>query len=67
MKPLSAKVSFVNPKKAGRCQFDLHCAFSKNAFSKEKVKPWFFVNFNIIISHIFPENFIEIHQVVQKI
>ena len=31
------------------------------------VKPWIFVNFNIIISHIFPETFIEIPQVVQKI
>ena len=28
---------------------------------------WFFVTFNIIISHIFPGNFIEIPQVVQKI
>ena len=31
------------------------------------VKPWFFVNFNTIISHIFPENVIEILQVVQKL
>ena len=38
--------------------------FSKNVSSKERV---FFVTFNIIISHIFPENFIEIPQVVQKI
>ena len=30
-------------------------------------RPWFFVTFDIIISHIFPENFIEILQVVQKI
>ena len=35
--------------------------------SKMKVKPWFFVTFNIIINHIFPEKFIEIPQVVQKI
>ena len=30
-------------------------------------KLWFFVTFNIIINHIFPENFIEIPQVVQKV
>ena len=30
------------------------------------MKPWFFLSFNIIISHIFPENFIGIPQVVQK-
>ena len=41
--------------------------FSKNVSSEERVKPWFFVTFNIIISHIFPENFIGIPQVVQKI
>ena len=45
----------------------LSCGFSKNATSKKKVKLWFFVTFNIIISHIFPENFIEIPQVVQNI
>ena len=31
------------------------------------VEHWFFVAFNIIISHIFPENFTEICQIVQKI
>ena len=41
--------------------------FLKNVCSKEKVNPWFFVTFNIIISHIFPENFIEIPLVAQKI
>ena len=41
--------------------------FSKSVFSRERVKPWFFVAFNIIKDHIFPENFIEIRQVVQKI
>ena len=41
--------------------------FSKNVSSKEKVKRWFFVTFNIISRHIFPENFIEFPQVVQKI
>ena len=29
-------------------------------FSKKSAKPFFFVNFNIIISHIFFKNFIEI-------
>ena len=41
----------VQPKTAG---------FSKNASSKQRVKPLFFVTFNIIKHHIFPENFIEI-------
>ena len=31
------------------------CGFSKNLSSKERLKPWFFVTFNIIISGIFPE------------
>ena len=35
--------------------------------SKGRKKPWFFVTFNIIIRHVFPENFIEFLQVVQKI
>ena len=35
--------------------------------SNERVKPWFFVNFNIIISHVFPKDFIEDLQVIQKI
>ena len=30
-------------------------------------KPWFLVTFDIILRHIFPENFIEFPQVVQKI
>ena len=42
-------------------------SFSKNISSKERVKPWFFVTFDITIRHIFPENFIEIPQVVQKL
>ena len=29
------------------------CGFSENASSREMVKPWLFVTFNIIISHIF--------------
>ena len=43
------------------------CGFSRIWFSKERVRSWIIVNFNIIISYIFPENFIEIHQVFQKI
>ena len=42
----------------------LPCGFLKNVSSKEMVKPWFFVTFNIIIRHIFSENFSEIPQVV---
>ena len=48
-------------------QFDTPCGFSKKVSSKRRVKPWLFVTFNIIISHIFPKIFIEIPQVVQKI
>ena len=43
------------------------CGFLKNVSSKERLKPWFFVTVNVIIGHIFPENFIEIPLVVQKI
>ena len=43
------------------------CGFSKKFSSEERVKPWFFATFNIIISHIFPENVIEFPQVDQKI
>ena len=43
------------------------CRFSKNISSKERVKSSFFVTFNIILKHIFPKDFIEFPQVVQKI
>ena len=33
----------------------------------KRMKPWFSVTFNFIISHIFPENFIEVPQVIQNI
>ena len=50
------------------CQFDPYpCSFSKNVSSSGRVKPWFFVPFNIIISHIISENFVEIPHVTQKI
>ena len=45
----------------------LTCGFSKNVSSKERVKPWFFVTFNIIPKHIYTSNFIEFPQVVPKI
>ena len=53
----------------GSSQFDSPCGFSKNVSSKERVKPCycFFVIFNIMIGHIFPENFIETPQVFQMI
>ena len=34
---------------------------------RERVKLWFSVAFNIIMSYVFPENFLETPQVVQKI
>ena len=43
------------------------CGFTKNITSNQKVKPWFFVTFDIIIIHIFPDSFIEIPEIVQKI
>ena len=39
----------------------------QNVSSRERVKCWFLLTFNIIVSYIFPENFIEIPQVVLKI
>ena len=41
--------------------------FLKNVSCVERVEPWFFVTFNIIIKHIFHEHLIEFLQVVQKI
>ena len=58
---------FLKSLKAFNPQFDPSCVFSKNVSSRERVKPWFFLTFNIIISHIFPENFIEIILAVQRI
>ena len=42
------------------------CGFSKNVFSRRRIKPCFFVTFNIIISYILTENFIEIPHDIQK-
>ena len=41
--------------------------FLKIVSSKQRVKPWFFVTLKTIMRYIFPENFIEIPQVVQKL
>ena len=57
----------INPETTHREQFNPPCGFSKNVSFKERVKPWLFWTFNIIISHIFSEIFIEVPQVVQKI
>ena len=54
-----------NPKMAGGSIWP-PCDLSKNVSSKERVEPWFFVTYTNI-SHVFPVNFIEIYQVVQKI
>ena len=63
------KINIVNPKMPGGVQIDplptptphtlSRCGFSKNVFSEEMVKHWFFVIFNINLKNIFPENFIE--------
>ena len=53
-----------NPKNAG---LTTPCGFSKNVFSRKRVKGCFFVTFNNVISQIFPENFIKVSKVVQKI
>ena len=73
--PVMLSVKFLllghlNPKKAGE-GVNLTplstCKFSKNVSSKQRLKPCVFMTFNIIISYIFPENFIELPQVVQNI
>ena len=61
---------FINPYNAGG-PFDPPSPlnpmwFYLNVFSKERVKPCPFVTFDIIITHIFPENFIEIPRVALK-
>ena len=43
------------------------CVFSKMYLLKRGRNPDVFVTFNIIINHIFPENFLQISQVVQGI
>ena len=58
-------LKWINPTTAlGAGEFDPIRGLSKNVFSKERVKSWFFATFNNMIRYIFPENFIEIPQVV---
>ena len=54
-------------KKLGEGVSNRPCEFSETVFSRERVYTWFFVTFSIITSYIFPENLIEVHQIVQKI
>ena len=56
----------LNPKRAGEPIWPILWLF-QNASDRERLKPCFFVTFNIIIGCIFLENFIEIPHVVQKI
>ena len=51
--------SYINPKKSP--------TFSEKCVFYEKHKTLIFVTFNVIKSHIFTENVIEIHQAIQKI
>ena len=61
-------VRAFNPKTAGGKGDQIDpSGFSKNVSSKERVKPCFFITFNIILRQIFPGNFIEFPQAVQKI
>ena len=60
--------SYLNPKTSWGSRFELPpCGVLKNVSSKERMEPWFFVTFHIILRHIPPENFIEFPQVTQKI
>ena len=58
--------NFLNTKTAVRSILSPLWFFEKCIFQR-KVITWFFVTFNFIIRHIFPENFLEIPQVVRKI
>ena len=44
----------------------LPCGFFKNISSVERVESSFFVTFNIILKHIFPENLIEFPEDIKK-
>ena len=58
----------MNTENAGsRGSIEIPHGFSKNVFSRERIKLYFVLTFKVIISHIFPEKFIEIHKVVWKI
>ena len=52
---------YSNPEKADEgFSLTTPCGFFKNIFFRERVQPCFFMTFKIIVSLIFPENFIEI-------
>ena len=53
--------------KGGEVKLIPPIAFRKMYFLKRRLNPVFFVTFNVILRHIFPENFIKFPQVVQKI
>ena len=57
-----------NPKTAGEWEGGgvSVCSFLKNVSSRDRVKLWFFVTFNFVLRHFFPENFIEFPQVMKK-
>ena len=58
----------VNPKKAGgSIWFPSPMVFSNMCFPVSVWSHVFFVTFNIIISHIFPKNCIEVPQIVPQI
>ena len=63
------KLKTINPKKDQRINLTLPLVDPtlSNGRVREGENLAFFEAFNIIKSHIFPENFIEISQVVQKI
>ena len=65
-RPILIDLNLVNPKTAEGSIWPPAIWFFENVSSKERVKPYFL--WLLILSwHIFPENFIEISQGVQKI
>ena len=64
---VSFKIGVLNPKKAESVNLTLTVVFPKICFSEIEWSPGFLGLFNIIVSDIFPENFIEIPHLVQKI
>ena len=54
----------LNPKTAGGVNLTSFFGFSKNVSSKGRAKAWFFGTFNVIISPILPEIFIQILQIL---
>ena len=56
-----------NPEKTERGGGLICLGFFQKCVFQTKCEALFFVTFNNILSHIFPENFIEFPQIVQKI